>query len=255
MSETKNMEQTGKQMKVLIVEDEPNYADTLEMFVDELGYSITGIVGEGNAAKDSFQVNRPDLVLMDINLEGDITGIDLAKDFQAKSPTPIIFITSFDDKATFEKAKDTAPHAYLIKPFDPEQLERSIELAMQRAHAVDEKVFEDNSNVALARDSFFVKERNRLMKIKISEVLWVEVEDKYCVLHTKKRNYTLRQSLKDLALKLDPAVFVQTHRSYIVNANAIDDIDSQTYVVRINGNEIPLGKSYKDDLVRRLQML
>lgn len=242
-------------MNVLIVEDEPNYADTLEMFVDELGYTITGIAGEGQVAKDLFKSEKPDLVLMDINLEGTITGIDLAQEFQKASPTPIIFITSFDDRETFEKAKETAPHAYLVKPFDPDTLERSMELAVQKAHSDDGKVFENNSNVALAKNCFFVKERNRLVKVKVDEILWVEVEDKYCVLHTKKRNYTLRQSLKDLALKLDPTVFVQTHRSYIVNANAIDDIDSQTFVVRINGNEIPLGKSYKDDLVRRLQML
>ena len=173
-------------MNVLIVEDEPNYADTLEIFVDELGYNVTGIVGEGTAAKDSFEVNRPYLVLMDINLNGDIKGIELAKAFQATSPIPIIFITSFDDQKTFEKATATAPHAYLTKPFDPDTWERSMELAVQRAHSDDEKVFEDNSNVALARDSFFVKERNRLVKIKIPEVLWV-VEDKYCVLHTKNR--------------------------------------------------------------------
>lgn len=242
-------------MNVLIVEDEPNYADTLEMFVDELGYNITGIAGEGQAARDAFKLNKPDLVLMDINIEGDVTGIDLAREFQTNNPTPIIFITSFDDKETFAKAKETAPHAYLIKPFDPDRLERSMELALQRAHSDDEKVFEDNSNAVLARDSFFVKERNRLVKIKIASILWVEVEDKYCILHVSDRKYVLRQSLKDLAAKLDPAVFVQTHRSYIVNANAIDDIDYSLYVVRANGQEIPLGKSYKDDLVQRLQML
>ncbi len=242
-------------MNVLIVEDEPNYADTLEMFVDELGYTISGIAGEGKEAKNLFKSARPDLVLMDINLEGEITGIDLARDFQTSHPTPIIFITSFDDKETFQKAKETAPHAYLIKPFDPEALERSMELALQRAHSSDEKVFEEDDNVVLAKDSFFVKERNRLVKIKIAEILWIEVEDKYCILHVNDRKYVLRQSLKDLAVKLDSSIFVQTHRSFIVNANEIDDIDYHTYVVRIHGTEVPLGKSYKDDLIQRLQML
>jgi two-component system, LytTR family, response regulator len=242
-------------MNILIVEDEPNYADTLEMFIDELGYNIAGIAGEVNTAKQIFNSEKPDLVLMDINLHGDVTGIDLAKEFQSTNPTPIIFITSFDDKETFEKAKATGPHAYLIKPFDPDTLERSIELAVQSAFSEDEKVFDKNTNVALARDCFFVKERNRLIKIKIAEVLWIEVEDKYCNLHIKGRKYVLRQSLKDLAEKLDPAVFVQTHRSYIVNANEIEDIDYALYIVRIHGQEIPLGKSYKDELVQRLQML
>jgi DNA-binding LytR/AlgR family response regulator len=242
-------------MNILIVEDEPNYADTLEMFVDQLGYKITGIAEEGEKAKRLFNQDLPDLVLMDIYLKGDITGIDLAKEFQATQPTPIIFITSFDDKETFARAKETSPHAYLVKPFDPAALQRSMELALQKAHATEEKVFEDESNAVLARDCFFVKERNRLVKIRIQEILWVEVEDKYCILNTPQRKFVLRQSLKDLAAKLDQSVFVQTHRSFIVNANAIDDIDYSTYVVRVHGKEIPLGKSFKEELIKRLQML
>ncbi|MGW8123052.1 LytR/AlgR family response regulator transcription factor [Roseivirga echinicomitans] len=242
-------------MNVLIVEDEPNYSDTLEMFIDELGYHVTGVAQDGNKAKKLFQNNRPDIVLMDINIKGNITGIELAKEFQSIQPTPIIFITSFDDKETFEKAKETAPHAYLIKPFDPGRLERCMELALQRAHSEDDKVFDEESNAVLAKDSFFVKERNRLVKVNINDIFWVEVDDKYTILHVEEKKYVLRQSLKYLCEKLDPSVFVQTHRSHIVNAAKIEDIDLQLSVVRINGNEIPLGKSYKDDLIKRLQML
>lgn len=242
-------------MNVLIVEDEPNYADTLEMFVDELGYNVTGIAEEGNKAKALFNKQRPDLVLMDINLEGDINGIDLAGEFQADQPTPIIFITSFDDKETFAKAKETAPFAYLIKPFEPEVLQRSMELALQHAYAKGEEVLDNQQEAVLAASSFFVKDRNKLVKIRISEILWVEVEDKYCMLHTRERKFTLRQSLKELAQKLDPAVFVQTHRSFMVNANEIEDIDLSLFIIRINNQEIPLGRAHKDELMKRLQML
>ena len=242
-------------MNVLIVEDEPNYSDTLEMFIDELGYQVIGVAQEGKTALNLFKNSKPDIVLMDINLNGEMTGIDVAKEFQSVQHTPIIFITSFDDKETFEKAKETAPYAYLIKPFDPDALQRSIELALRRAHAEDSKAFEEESNVVLASNSFFVKERNRLIKVDIDDVFWVEVEDKYSILHVDTKKYVLRQSLKDIAEKLDPSVFVQTHRSHIVNASKIEDIDLNLFVVRINGNEIPLGKSYKDNLINRLQML
>lgn len=241
-------------MNILIVEDEPNYSDTLEMFLDELGYQVAGVADEGTKAIDLFDKTKPDLVLMDINLKGQLTGIDIARHFQSVRPTPIIFITSYDDKETFNEAKSTAPYAYLIKPFDPETLERSMELALQKVYLPEERVF-DNNEVALATNCFFIKERNRLVKVNTTEILWVSVEDKYCQLHTKKRNFLVRQSLTDLATKLDPSVFVQTHRSYIVNAAKIDDIDIALYVVRIGDHEIPLGKSYKDDLIRRVQML
>ncbi len=242
-------------MKVLIVEDESNYADTLEMFIDELGYEIAGVAANGKKALDLFEQEKPDLVLMDIHLEGELSGIDLARIFQGKKVTPIIYITSFDDPETFAKAKQTGPYGYLIKPFEPDTLQRSIELAVQHAFAEGEQVFENSEEVVLAAACFFVKDRNRLIKIRTEEILWVEVDDKYCMLHTKDRKFTLRQSLKELAQKLVPAAFVQSHRSYIVNATEIEDIDLSLFIVRINGAEVPLGRAHKDELMRRLQML
>ncbi|MFD2567880.1 LytR/AlgR family response regulator transcription factor [Pseudotenacibaculum haliotis] len=242
-------------MKILIVEDEANYADTLEMFVEELGYETVGVASQGKLAMSLFDEHNPDLVLMDINLEGELSGIDLARIFQGQRPTPIIFITSFDDKETFSKAKQTGPYAYLIKPFEPARLQRSIELALQHAYADGDQVFDNQEEVLLATSCFFVKDRNKLIKIRLEEILWVEVEDKYCMIHTKDRKFTLRQSLKDLAKKLDASIFVQTHRSYIVNASEIEDIDLSLFVVRINGTEVPLGRAHKDEFIKRLQML
>ncbi|WP_268121613.1 LytR/AlgR family response regulator transcription factor [Roseivirga pacifica] len=245
-------------MKVLIIEDEPNYADTLEMFVDELGYNITDVVGEGQQALKAFRNEYPDLVLLDINLEGEMTGIDLARAFQAERKTPIIFITSFDDKETFQKAKETAPHAYLIKPFNPDELERSMELALLRTHGPnqeDEQVLDNGKHAILAKNSFFIKERNKLVKVNVSDILWVSVEDKYSILHTADKRFVLRQSLKEVAEKLDDSIFVQVHRSHIVNISTVEDIDLQLFTISVNGEEVPLGKSYKDNLVQRLQML
>ncbi len=247
--------QIKRKMKILIVEDEANYADTLEMFVDELGYETVGVASQGKLAMSLFDEHNPDLVLMDINLEGELSGIDLARIFQGQRPTPIIFITSFDDKETFSKAKQTGPYAYLIKPFVPARLQRSIELALQHAYADGDQVFDNQEEVLLATSCFFVKDRNKLIKIRLEEILWVEVEDKYCMIHTKDRKFTLRQSLKDLAKKLDTSIFVQTHRSYIVNASEIEDIDLSLFVVRINGTEVPLGRAHKDEFIKRLQML
>ncbi|WP_420385458.1 LytR/AlgR family response regulator transcription factor [Roseivirga sp.] len=244
-------------MNVLIVEDEPNYADTLEMFIDELGYKLTGLAQEGQKALRLFRENPPDIVLLDINIEGELSGIDLARLFQAERPTPVIFITSYDDKETFERAKETAPHAYLIKPFDPQQLERSMELAMLRAFGSthEDDVFEKDRHVILAKEFFFIKERNKLVKLTIEDILWVSVEDKYCILNTAEKKFVIRLSLKELADRLNPQVFVQTHRSHIVNIKKVDDIDLSQFTISINNREVPLGKSYKDNLIYRLQML
>lgn len=242
-------------MKILIVEDEPNFADTLEMFIDELDFELAGIADNGKEAIELFEGKAPDLVLMDININGALSGIDLARIFQGKRDIPIIFITSYDDRQTFNQAKLSSPFAYLIKPFDPDELERTIELALHQAYGEGEKVFEDEKELLLATNCFFVKNRNKLVKLRQEDIFWVEVEDKYCVLHTKSRKYTLRKSLKELAGKLDSSIFVQTHRSFIVNANEIEDIDLGLFIVRVNGSEVPLGRAHKDELIKRLQML
>lgn len=242
-------------MRILIVEDEPNYRDTLEMFIDELGYELCGSCANGKDALALFSSLSPDLVLMDINLEGELSGIDLARIFNGHGPIPLIFITSFDDPETFAEAKKTVPFSYLIKPFNPDVLQRSIELAVQYAHVDGRGEFENNKDVVLAPQSLFVKDRNKLIKTRFDEILWVEVEDKYCIIHTIAKKFTLRLSLKELALKLDTGMFVQTHRSYMVNANAIEGIDLSLFIVKVGNAEIPLGRAYRDHLVSRLKML
>ena len=93
-------------MQVLIVEDEPNYSDTLEMFVEELGYEVLGVCASGKDALEVFHETKPDLVLMDIHLEGELSGIDLARIFQGHGPMPIIFISTW---AALKRVVKTKP--------------------------------------------------------------------------------------------------------------------------------------------------
>ncbi len=130
-----------------------------------------------------------------------------------------------------------------------------MELAIERAFAEDGNGLNLGNSGILAESFFFVKKQNRPFKVKIGDIKWVQVEDKYCILNTENIPYTLRMSLRDLTEKLDPSIFVQTHRSYLVNIDAIDHINPQTFVVNIGSTEIPLGKSFKDDLLKRLHIL
>lgn len=242
-------------MNILIVEDEPNYSDTLEMFIDELGYSVAGVAPNATEALRIFRETLPDIILMDINLEGSISGIELARRIQKLYSLPIIFITSFDDKETFNEAKLTFPYAYLIKPFDPDTLERSLELAFQNVYSINKVSPKADKPNETSTTSFFVKERNRLIKVEQTEILWIQADDKYCILNSREKKLTLRITLKELLEKLDPSTFSQTHRSFIVNKNMIESIDTQLSVIHINQTEIPLGRSFKDELMNDLSML
>lgn len=125
-------------MKILIVEDEALYADQIEILCEQLGYTVTGVCADAFTALDNFHHHSPDLLLSDINLLGEVDGIQLAEKINAQNQLPTIFITSLQDDDTFARAQSVLPVAFIVKPFDQLQLQRSIELAVGRLEKNEE---------------------------------------------------------------------------------------------------------------------
>lgn len=118
--------------KLLIVEDELLIAESLSTTLETIGYKITDIVSSGEKALQSIEKNVPDLVLMDILLHGDLDGIETAHLIQEDSDIPIIYLTSYSDLATLNRAKKTSPYGYLIKPVKEKELRATIEVSLQK---------------------------------------------------------------------------------------------------------------------------
>lgn len=121
--------------KVLIVEDEVINAKILQDFLENKGYKILGIVTKGEDAISFVAEHDPDLVLMDIELAGKVTGIEAAEIIKSKKDIPILYLTSQTDKSVVVKARDTEPVGYIIKPFSPIQLEITLEMAQKQISA------------------------------------------------------------------------------------------------------------------------
>lgn len=117
---------------ILIVEDELLIAETLSITLEMIGYKITDIVSSGEKALQSIEKNIPDLVLMDIVLRGDMDGIETAYLIQKSYNIPVIYLTSYSDVGTLDRAKKTSPYGYLIKPFKENELRATIEVALQK---------------------------------------------------------------------------------------------------------------------------
>jgi DNA-binding LytR/AlgR family response regulator len=245
-------------IRILIVEDDPVFGRLLVEQLLDLEYEPLGPATSIAEARALFRRETPDLLLLDIHLPGE-SGIDLARQLTEERPTPLIFLTSADDSGTFEEAKAVGPAAYLTKPCDERSLQRAVELALlhfvQTPNA-DEPVLAWNSDL-LMQTCLFVKERGRLVKVNYDDILWIEAEDRYCLLVTPNRRYSLRIALRELATDLPVNRFVQTHRSYLVNAAHIVAIDSGDGLLIVGPNqaELPLGRVYRDALVRRLHQV
>lgn len=119
--------------RILIVEDEALVARDLVNTVKSLGYEVTDLVQNGEVVVQSVEKNLPDLAIMDIVLKGRVDGIEAAAILWEKYSIPVVYITSFADDLTFERAKLTEPFGYLIKPYEERELELTIEITLYKA--------------------------------------------------------------------------------------------------------------------------
>ncbi|MBD2441576.1 ATP-binding protein [Nostoc sp. FACHB-110] len=128
-------------VKILIVEDEQLVADDLRETLEHLGYIVPALVASGEEAITKAETLRPDLVLMDIRLEGKIDGIEASFAIQSRFNLPVVYLTANADRATLERAKASKPFGYIVKPFDERILATTIEIALAR-HQTELKVKE-----------------------------------------------------------------------------------------------------------------
>jgi CheY-like chemotaxis protein len=117
---------------ILLVEDDDIIARVEDWRLKNLGYTVCGRATTGAEAMEMVVNKKPDLVLMDINIKGNIDGIETAKMIKKGFNIPVIYVTSHSDGATLERAKETKPDGFIIKPFDDNDLRVAIELALKK---------------------------------------------------------------------------------------------------------------------------
>lgn len=249
-------EEIATGLRILAVEDDPIYAEGLGMLLEDMGYTNFSIVDNAIDALKLFKQQPPDLLVMDINIKGPLNGIEFVEIASAIKKVSVIYVTSYSDAEIFGKAKQTGPSAYLLKPYDDKNLEMAIELALFNTDTTKKGLNENTGfKIDAASDAFFVKYNNRLIKIAVSDLLFIEVEEKYCYVHTKERRYAINIRLKDLLAQLPPGAFLQTHRSFAVRLSAVEEVNLDDFVLKIQGKEIPIGRTYKDVLFTKLKTI
>ena len=240
----------------LIVEDDPVIAADLSFFMKDFGYSPFPAVK--NAADALLLLNNivPDFILIDVNLEGEMDGIELAKAIKEHHNLPLIFLTALHDRGTLDRIKETQPSAYLVKPLQEYSLQATIELALYN-HSHQKPAATDVATVLetdfIAGDYFFIKVKNQLRKISLDDIVVLEAYDNYAYVHTPGQKHIIGSTLKSLEEKLTGLHFNRIHRSYIINLKHIEKIEED--IVVIGTLKIPIGKTYKDDLMKRIKLL
>ena len=242
-----------QKIKIGIVEDEVIIADNIALLLGELGYTVCEPCGCYDEALVMLDSEKPDLVLLDINLVRSRSGIEIAEYINNNNSIPFIFLTANSDQSTFEKAKEVRPNAYLVKPFQKADLYAAIEIAIYNFNqkhylsndTLSQSVYNDSA------DYMFIKEGQYLHKVKFDDILYLSSDHVYVTVHTACRNFLVRSSMQEYLPKLNNN-FLRIHRSYAVNINKIDKINS-VYIV-VNGEQLPVSRNHREALMGLLQV-
>lgn len=244
-------------IKILVVEDEMIIAAKISMQLTNLGYEVTGILPRGEAAIQQIEENKPDIILLDINLKGKLDGIQTALQIQQLADIPIIYLTANADEFTFNRAKATRPAAFISKPFKQIDLQRAIELAVCRMTENIIDVNTPNSTDAnqayILNDRIFVRYKEKMVKIMIADILYMEADRNYSRIFTIQKEYLFAITLKTVEEKLPIKLFQRIHRSYIVNLTHVDEV-AESHLM-IGEKAIPISAGLREKLLQRIQTL
>ena len=236
---------------ILIIEDEFIISDDLSSTLKECNYNVVGIAENYEEALP-FLENKPiDLVLLDINLNADIDGVEIAHIINTKFNFPFIFVTAFTDQKTIARVKHTNPYGYVTKPYNDINLVMTIDIALSKAKSV--KSNENSQQNELNQDSIFIKTKNGLEKITLTDIRWIEAYDYYAFIQLENKKVLATSTLKELEQKLNNPSFVKIHRKYCINMTHIDKIVGNQ--VEILGELIPISRSHKNDLLNKLTLI
>ncbi len=216
-----------EKLTILVVEDEFLVAADIEESLLSLGYNVQNTIATGKDAIAEVEKKLPDLILMDIALKGDMTGIEAANIIRQKHDVPVIFLTANADVATIEKAKISLPYGYIIKPFSEKELQTNIEIARYKfENDIQSKIesdqfttfFKSNQNV---KNQVIVEGQKGLEKISLPNVYFVECSGDDTMVHLRDEVLSVKENLDEMERKLPENAFVRVSTDHIINLDKV----------------------------------
>lgn len=237
-----------EKIKVLIVEDSGLIAEDIAARLKNHNMEVIGIYAQGEDAIDSLDEAVPDLIIMDIRLAGAMDGISTAQVINENFSIPIIYLSDHVNKDLIERARKTFPASYLQKPFNEGELVRVLEIAFTNWQQRTER----NSNIL--RNQIFIKEGQSYVKLAYSDIIYLQAERAYCNIITESKTYLQSNNMSYVHAQLNHRDFIQVHRSYVINANRISEIEGN--IIRLGTNhKVEMSKGMRDDLIGKLKFL
>ena len=245
-------------LSVLVVEDDPVFALELKSVLSGFGFKTIKFVKNSGNALEQILAWGPDLILMDISIDGELNGIEVAAAIRDRM-IPLVFMTGHQDMAHYEQVRALGiVCGYVVKPIYKPSFLNTIELILKwhqmeqvEADSSDELKIEPYENVML------LKQGNILHRIAMEELDYFQSDGNYSYIQTADKKFALKISLKKLLNALPREQFVQVQQRYIVAVRQISHIDLGASQVYLRGDyaALPLGRKYRDQLLGRFSIL
>lgn len=238
--------------KILIVEDELLVATDIEESLESLGYSIHNTVDTGLKAIEEVEKKLPDLVLMDINLKGDMTGIEAARIITQKHDVPIIYLTANADITTVNKAKVALPYGYIIKPFTDKDLQTNIEIAIFKfGNDLKLKMESEQFNTFFdlkdhEKNQIIVHANQGLEKINIKDVYFIEKDSEDTIIHLFDEEVTTKKPFVELIEFFPKKEFIQVSKQFVINSSKVFAVKYPEVIIADKMSVITVEEDYKD---------
>jgi two-component system, LytTR family, response regulator len=234
------------EIKCLIVDDEPAAIRVIESYILKLeSFNIIGKCKSAFEAIKSLNQNNVDVIFLDINMPG-LSGLELLKSL--RKPPLVIITTAYREFAV--ESFELEVIDYLHKPFSFERFFKSIQRVEEKLQAkmlLEGKGFSDKVD---PKDHLFIKSDKRHLKINFDNLLFIESMGDYCKFITSTKNQLSYITLKKL-LDLLPGNFIRVHKSFIININKVEMVEGN--IIKIQENEIPIGYSYRKDVMKVIE--
>ena len=244
-------------IRTLIVEDEPLARERIHALLeDERDIEVVAECGDGRVAVEEIRQNRPDLVFLDINIP-EVDGFGVIEEIGVDEMPPVVFVTAYDQYAV--QAFDTHALDYILKPFDEDRFRTAVGRArqailQQSAGSLDRRLTDLLEDLRKPRylERLAVRAGGKIIFLRTDEIDWIGAEGNYARMHVGSKSHLMRETMTSLEQKLDPGRFLRIHRSTIVNADAIAELEplfQGDYVVILrNGTRLTSSRGYRSNL-------
>lgn len=238
-------------LNILILEDDAIIGESIHMHLRSLGHTPYPPIDNVEAALSFIERNPIDMAILDIQVDGPQSGIDLAKKIDLKHKFPYLFLTAFTDDKTIGLVNMTQPSGYLVKPFRRSELKAAISLAVMRGSLLEDPHDQSSENKAKDQNHIFVNVGGEWNRIDTADILYLESAHVYTEIHTTTSKTITRKSMTEFVNELKQQGIIRIHRSRAVNLAHVTRFSKQT--VYIQDLEFKVSASFRQALKERLK--